>query len=150
MKHLATVFIIVGLIAGPAVAGGEERPEPAEIVDRMLAAAGGEEFSEIGVLKLEVSDEETRNDGSRTSHEFILYVDTTNLQNIRMEIKGGSVVGCSANGCCCRRGGATPTRSSASIARPVGRCGTRCCTRVARRSTRRRAVQSWSPAAPRS
>jgi hypothetical protein len=99
MKQLASIFIIVGALVGPAVAGAGEILEPAEIVERLLAAAGGDEFSEIGILKLEVSDEETRNDGSNTSREFTLYVDTANLKNIRMELNGGSTVGCSPEGC---------------------------------------------------
>jgi hypothetical protein len=89
----------VGAFAGPAVAGAEESLEPAEIVERMLAAAGSDAFSEIGVLKLEVSDEETRNDGSRTRHQFTLYIDTADLNNMRMELEGGSIIGCSAAGC---------------------------------------------------
>ena len=109
MKQLAKICIILAALAGPAVTAAETL-EPAEIVERMLAAAGGGEFSEIGVLKLEVSDEETRNDGSRTSHEFTLYVDTADLRNVRMELEGGSIVGCSQDGCWAMKDGTLDDR----------------------------------------
>ncbi len=98
MKRLLTVSILLGLCAAPAAVAAEN-PEPAEIVERMLAAAGAEGFSEIGILKLEVVEEETRNDGTRSGHEYTLYVDTSNLQNIRMEIEDGATLACSPEGC---------------------------------------------------
>ena len=43
-------------------------PDPKEILEKMIAAAGGEAFSQLGVLRLEVHEEEqTRNDGTQST-----------------------------------------------------------------------------------
>lgn len=70
----------------------EEEIEADEIVDRVIAAAGGEAFVEIGVLKLEVSQEEIRNDGTSTKTNFTAFVDTANLENQRLEYPGELVI----------------------------------------------------------
>jgi hypothetical protein len=85
------------VLAIPPAAFGES-PGPKEIVDRMIAAAGGETFSQLGVLKLEVHEEQTRNDGTQTAKNYVLMVDTANLANLRMEYPNGTVVGASAAG----------------------------------------------------
>ena len=104
MKKRLFIFIPLALLAAfPGAAA--ETPEPAAIVERMLAAAGAEQFSEMGILKLEVVEEETRNDGTRSGHEYTLYVDTSNFANVRMELQGGSTVGCSEEGCWAFRDG---------------------------------------------
>ena len=67
-------------------------PEPQEIVDRMIAAAGGNAFSKVGVVALGVREEETRSDGSQTARNYTAYVDTTNLRNLRLEMPGNVVI----------------------------------------------------------
>ena len=93
--RLVVLFTLV--LAIPPAAFGES-PDPKEIVDRMIAAAGGEAFSQLGVLKLEVHEEQTRNDGTQTANNYVLMVDTANLANLRMEYPNGTVVGGSAAG----------------------------------------------------
>jgi hypothetical protein len=89
-RHLLKVLLPV-LLAAPVIAVAVT-PEPGEIVDRMIAAAGGEAFSKIGVLKLEVVQDETHNDGSGTSRTYTAYVDTAHLENQRIEYPGDVVV----------------------------------------------------------
>ena len=91
-----SLFFTLVLAIPPAAFG--ESPDPKEIVDRMIAAAGGEAFSQLGVLKLEVHEEQTRNDGTQTAKNYVLMVDTANLANLRMEYPNGTVVGGSAAG----------------------------------------------------
>ena len=91
MKLHALNILLPVLLAAPVVAVAET-PEPGEIVDRMIAAADGEAFSKIGVLKLEVEQEETRNDGTGTSRTYDAYVDTAHLENQRIEYPGDVVV----------------------------------------------------------
>jgi hypothetical protein len=64
----------------------------------VIAAAGGEAFSQLGVLQLEVHEEQTRNDGVRSTKDYTLMVDTRNLANLRMEYPNGTVVGANATG----------------------------------------------------
>ncbi len=90
MKFLALSVLLPVLLAAPVVAVAET-PEPGEIIDRMIAAAGGEAFAKIGVLKLEVEQEDTRNDGSGTSRVYTAYVDTAHLENQRIEYPGDVV-----------------------------------------------------------
>jgi len=67
-RHALNVLLPM-LLAVPVIAVAET-PEPREIVDRMIAAAGGEAFAKIGVLKLEVVQEETRNDGTGSTSTY--------------------------------------------------------------------------------
>jgi hypothetical protein len=89
------LFALVLAIPPAAVAGP---PDPNDIVDRVIAAAGGEAFSQLGVLQLEVHEEQTRNDGVRSTKDYTLMVDTRNLANLRMEYPNGTVVGANATG----------------------------------------------------
>jgi len=82
--------IALALLA-PTVAA-QEVPSANEILDKMIAAAGGEAFAKLGILELEVSVEETRNDGTRTTSSFTALVDTSNLENMRLEYPGDVVV----------------------------------------------------------
>jgi len=86
MMVLLPVFL-----AAPIVEAAEP-PEPGEIVDRVVAAAGGEAFAKLGVLKLEVEHEETRNDGTSTKRSYTVYVDAAHLENQRIEYPGDVVV----------------------------------------------------------
>jgi hypothetical protein len=92
MKSCISGLLLSAVVALPAVAA-DEIPTPQEIVDRMIAAAGGSAFSELGVLKLEVESEETRNDGTSGKMAYTVYVDTAHLGNQRMELPGNVVVG---------------------------------------------------------
>ena len=89
-RHVLNVLLAVLLVA-PALLSAET-PEPGEILDRMIAAAGGESFAKIGVLKLEVRQEETHNDGTGTTRTYTAYVDTANLENQRIEYPGDVIV----------------------------------------------------------
>jgi len=89
-RHVLNVLLAVLLVV--PVLHSAEGPEPGEIVDRVIAAAGGEAFIELGVIKLEVEQEETRNDGTSATSTYTLYVDTTHLDNQRMEYPGDVVV----------------------------------------------------------
>lgn len=90
-------------------------PDPNEIVDRMVAAAGGEAFKGIGVLKLEVSQEETRNDGSQTNATYTAYLDTKNLENQRLEYPGDIVIAHHAAGGWSTQAGAMDERPQTSM-----------------------------------
>jgi len=89
-RHALKVLLPM-LLAVPAIAVAET-PEPREIVDRMIAAAGGEAFAKIGVLKLEIEQEETRNDGTGSTSTYTAYVDTAHLENQRIDYPGDVVV----------------------------------------------------------
>jgi hypothetical protein len=88
----ATVFCVVSLVAA------EDLPEPQVVIDRVIAAAGGAAFAGLGILELEVTEEETRNDGSRTNTSYTLLVDTANLANLRIEYPGDVVVAATETG----------------------------------------------------
>jgi hypothetical protein len=92
MKLCIPALVLSAVVALPAMAA-EEMPTPQEIVDRAIAAAGGSAFSKLGVLKLEVEHEETRNDGTSTKMAYTAYVDTAHLENQRIEYPGDIVVG---------------------------------------------------------
>ncbi len=85
-QRLAIVIFMLGSVASPVVAA--DPPSPEVLVERMIAAVGGDAFSKIGVLKLEVTQEEIKRDGSTKDQNFIAYVDTSDLGNLRMEMYG--------------------------------------------------------------
>jgi hypothetical protein len=89
-RRVVSIVLPLALVASAAVA--DELPEPQEILDRMLAAVGNDAFVKLGILELDVAVEETRNDGTRSTHEFRALVDTSNLSNLRMEYPEGVVV----------------------------------------------------------
>ncbi len=91
MYRHALNFLLPALLAAPVIAIAEA-PKPEEVVDRMIAAAGGEAFAEIGMLKLEVKQEETHNDGSGSTRSYVVYIDTANLENQRIEYPDDVVV----------------------------------------------------------
>ena len=91
MSHRVCCFLLPLILATPVLSAADT-PEPNEIVDRMIAAAGGEAFASIGILELVVTEEEIRRDGSRGGKSYSLLVDTTNVMNLRMEIPGDVVV----------------------------------------------------------
>ena len=94
-RVLTAVLSVLFVAQAPLSA---ETLEPGEIVDRMITAAGGDAFAKLGVLKLEVHEEETRNDGTQSTKDYTLMVDTGNLANLRAEYPSGTVVGANAGG----------------------------------------------------
>jgi len=92
MRSRVLRVVLAAVLALPAAAAAEDLT-PQDIVDRMIAAAGGEAFQKLGVLKLEVSQEETRNDGTSSKSSYTVYVDAENLSNLRVEYPGNVVVG---------------------------------------------------------
>lgn len=77
--------------------GAASTPDAENIIKRVIDAAGGPEaFAGIGVLEMAVSQEETHSDGTSTKREYTVFVDTTDLGNLRLELPDGVVVG--ANG----------------------------------------------------
>jgi hypothetical protein len=90
--------IVLPLVLVASAVTAQEPPDPKEILDKMLAAAGGEAFANLGILELDVNIEETRNDGTRSIRSFTVMVDTSNLENLRMELPGEVVVATNARG----------------------------------------------------
>lgn len=69
-----------------AAAGAQDPPEPGEVVERMIEASGGEDaFRQLGLLKLDVTEEETRMDGSQESRAYQIFVDTSDLARQRRD-----------------------------------------------------------------
>ena len=96
IRRVCPLLFALVLAIPPAAFG--ESPDPKEIVERMIAAAGGEAFSQLGVLRLEVHEEQTRNDGVQSTKDYTLVVDTGNFANLRVEYPNGTVVGANATG----------------------------------------------------
>lgn len=94
-RRLST-FLSLVVLTGSAFA--QEAPDAKQIVDRMIAAAGGEAFAGLGVVELVVREDQTRNDGTMTAKDFTLIVDTRDLANMRLEYPNGTVVGVNASG----------------------------------------------------
>ena len=90
IRHVLSLLLSLIIVAAPTMA--EDSIEPNEIIERVVAAAGGEAFAKIGVLKLEVTQEEIRNDGTSSKEHFTAYIDTTNLENQRINYPGELVV----------------------------------------------------------
>ncbi len=88
--RVMSLLLFLTFAATAAVA--DEMQDPKEIVDRMIAAAGGEAFAKLGVLELEVTEDEIHNDGTQSGKSYTLLVDTSNLDNMRMELPGKVVV----------------------------------------------------------
>ncbi len=91
-----SVFLSLVVLASSALA--QEMPNAKQIVERMIAAAGGDAFAEFGAVQLVVHEEQTRNDGTQTTKEYTLVVDTRDLANLRLEHPNGTVVGANAAG----------------------------------------------------
>jgi hypothetical protein len=97
MNRYVVSLLLPLILAVPTILTAETL-DPQEIIDRVIAAAGGEAFGKLGVVKLEVSQEETRNDGTSTKSKYTVFVDTTNLGNQRIEYPGNVVVARSGSG----------------------------------------------------
>ena len=90
-RRVLSLLLTLGAVAAPATAA-DGVPDANEIIERTIAAAGGKAFTDIGVLKLEVSQEETHKDGTRTIKTYTVYVDTGNLENQRLEMPNELVI----------------------------------------------------------
>jgi len=90
IQRIAYFILAVALVA-PAVSAVEP-PEPEVLLQRMIDAVGGDAFSKLGILKIEVSEEEIKRDGDTDVDGFVAYVDTADLGNLRMELPGDVVV----------------------------------------------------------
>ena len=108
------LVVLLPLVFVVSLVTGEEAPDPKEIVERMISAAGGEAFASLGTLELEVTEEETRNDGTRSNTSYKLLVDTSNLNNLRMELPGDVVVAATQGGGWSTTAGALDDRPQAS------------------------------------
>jgi hypothetical protein len=91
MFHRILSLLLPLAFVAPAIAA-EEVPDPKDILERMIAAAEGEAFAKLGILELEVSEQETRNDGTQSVSSYTVLIDTANLNNMRMELPGEVVV----------------------------------------------------------
>lgn len=89
-QRIAIVLLALGAVA-PAVSATDP-PAPDVLVERMIAAAGGDAFSKLGVLRLEVTEESIRKEGGTSTQSYVAYVDTSDLGNLRMELPGDIVV----------------------------------------------------------
>lgn len=95
----ACLLIIAFVLSAPtAVAGSGETLDAEEVVRRVIAAAGGEAFSSLGILRFEIVEKELRNDGTQTTRSLTLFVDTANVNNLRMELPGDVVVAATKGG----------------------------------------------------
>ncbi len=92
MKRRMTVVLLMVMVAVGA-AGAADLPEPDQIIDRMIAAVGGDSFADLEVIKLEVSEEKIHNDGATSNNQFTAYVDASALNNQRLELAGDVVIG---------------------------------------------------------
>jgi len=92
------LVVLLPLVIVASLAAGEDPPDAKEIVERVIAAAGGEAFASLGILELEVTEEETRNDGTRIGKSYRMLVDTSNLNNLRMELPGDVIVAATQGG----------------------------------------------------
>lgn len=90
---LACLFLC---LSSPVVA--DDPPSADEVVTRAIAAAGGEAFAALGTLRLEVTEKEVRADGTSTGKSYALLVDTSNVNNVRMELPGDVVVAATKGG----------------------------------------------------
>ena len=91
MKRFVYMLPLVAALVLPAALHAET-PEASVIVDKMIAALDNGGFSDLGVLRLEVVEEQTRNDGVASTKEFTAYVDSSSFDNLRMEMGKGVVI----------------------------------------------------------
>lgn len=90
IRRIAIIVLALGSFV-PAVSAAEP-PEPEVLLKRMIDAVGGDAFSKLGILKIEVSEEEIKKDGGTDVEGFVAYIDTADLGNMRMELPGDVVV----------------------------------------------------------
>lgn len=89
-RRILGVMIALAFVVPTVTAQGT--PDTHEILEKMLAAAGGDAFAKLGILELDVDVEETRNDGTRSVRNFRAFVDTSNLSSMRVEFPDDVVV----------------------------------------------------------
>jgi hypothetical protein len=114
--------LIVSWIAG-GMAWAQDTPSPDELIDRMIAAAGGEEaYNKLGILKLTIDENERTSKGQeRNLGSFKGYASTERADLLRLEMPGEIVLGRSGiDGWATVRGRIddrppTPTKAKGSI-----------------------------------
>ena len=92
MKRILLLLVCCIVLAAPAVATAE-MPEPGEIVDKAIAALGGDGLAKLEVLRMEIAEEKTHNDGQGSTNDFVAFVDMSDLRSMRLELAGGIVLG---------------------------------------------------------
>jgi hypothetical protein len=108
------LMVMLALVCAVANASAQDVPDARGIVERVIAAAGGEAFSELGILELEISQTEIRNDGTAGEASYKVFVDTRSLRNFRMEFGGDVVVAKNSAGGWSTTAGALDDRPQAS------------------------------------
>ena len=95
-RGLAPILLAATLVS-PALA--TEPPAAKDLVQRVVAAAGGQEaFAALGVLKLDIHEEETTSEGTARTADFTAYVDSGRLANLRLEMANDVVLATNAGG----------------------------------------------------
>ncbi len=91
MRFLKILICIAAATSSFATAA--DMPDPGEIVDKVIAAVGGEGLADLQVLRLAVSEDKTQNDGRASSNDYVAYADISDLKSLRLELAGGIVLG---------------------------------------------------------
>ncbi len=95
-RGLAPILLAATLVP-PAFAA--EPPAAKDLAARVVAAAGGQEaFAALGVLELDIHEEETTSEGTTRTADFTAYVDSARLDNLRLEMKDDVVLAATPGG----------------------------------------------------
>ncbi|MCD4749114.1 MAG: hypothetical protein K8R59_07055 [Thermoanaerobaculales bacterium] len=88
MRRIFLVFLVTALAVTTAAAG----PTTSSVITDTLSALGGRQaFGELGVLRMEISENEQIPGGETNSLKYTAYIDTS-LENSRLELPGGIIV----------------------------------------------------------
>lgn len=99
------------LLTPCAFAADAEPPtDVASLIDRTIEAADGARFRNLGVLEIQIHEEETTSEGNTITNDFTAYVDTNNLSNLRLEMANNLVVGSDSGFGWATRNGVSDTR----------------------------------------
>ena len=92
-RPVTVMLLTMMLVTGGGAAGAAETPDAKTIVDRMIEAVGGEALADAEVIRLEITEEKIRNDGTSSDNAYVAYVDFSALDSVRMELDGDIVLG---------------------------------------------------------
>lgn len=109
--------ILTALIATllPALAVAAP-PSPSRAVDTMLDALGGREaFTGLGVVRLDIREEETAADGTIRKGAATLYVHSSDLDNLRLEFPPQVVLASTGRGAWATVNGEVDTRPQSEV-----------------------------------
>ena len=87
------ILVCMVLIFAAGTAVSADTPEADEIIDKMIAAVGGDGLDKLEVIRLEVAEEKTHNDGNFSKNSYVAYVDMSAIDTMRLEMDGGVVLG---------------------------------------------------------